>query len=86
MKSREVVGSNVAKIATLFPQCVTERLNKDGKPELAIDFTSSGLNFPMMYSKRGRNAISSRGLISVPLRVLPMNQQTKRFVPMSTLL
>lgn len=38
MKSREVVGSNVAKIATLFPQCVTERLNKDGKPELAIDF------------------------------------------------
>lgn len=26
------------KIAALFPQCVTERLDKDGKPELAIDF------------------------------------------------
>ena len=38
MQSGDFVRSNVAKIATLFPQCVTERLNKDGKPELAIDF------------------------------------------------
>ena len=38
MQSRDVVGGNVQKIAALFPQCVTERLNKDGKPELAIDF------------------------------------------------
>lgn len=38
MQSRNVVGDNVEKIAALFPQCVTERLNKDGKPELAIDF------------------------------------------------
>ena len=38
MKSIDAVDGNVAKIAALFPQCVTERLNKDGKPELAIDF------------------------------------------------
>ena len=38
MKSLDTVDGNVAKIATLFPQCVTERQNKDGKPELAIDF------------------------------------------------
>jgi Adenine specific DNA methylase Mod len=38
MKSLDVVEGNVAKIAALFPHCVTERLNKDGKPELAIDF------------------------------------------------
>ncbi len=38
MQSRDVVGGNVEKIAALFPQCVTERLNKDGQPELAIDF------------------------------------------------
>ncbi|MCM1531800.1 MAG: site-specific DNA-methyltransferase [Bacteroides sp.] len=38
MKSTNAVDSNVAKIAALFPQCVTERLNKSGKPELAIDF------------------------------------------------
>lgn len=38
MQSRDVVGGNVEKIAALFPQCVTERINKDGKPELAIDF------------------------------------------------
>lgn len=38
MQSHDVVGSNIDKIARLFPNCVTERLGKDGKPELAIDF------------------------------------------------
>lgn len=38
MKSLDSADGNVAKIAALFPQCVTERLNKDGRPELAIDF------------------------------------------------
>ncbi len=38
MQSHDVIGSNTHKIAALFPNCVTERLGKDGKPELAIDF------------------------------------------------
>ena len=38
MQSHDVIGSNTRKIAELFPNCVTERLAKDGKPELAIDF------------------------------------------------
>lgn len=38
MQSRDVVVGNVQKIAALFPHCVTERIGKDGKPELAIDF------------------------------------------------
>lgn len=38
MQSLDVVGSNIEKIRQLFPNCVTERLGKDGKPELAIDF------------------------------------------------
>lgn len=38
MQSLDVIGSNIKKIQQLFPNCVTERLNKDGKPELAIDF------------------------------------------------
>ena len=38
MKSLDAVEGNVAKIAALYPNCVTERLNKGGKPELAIDF------------------------------------------------
>ena len=38
MQSHDVIGSNTRKIAQLFPHCVTERLGKDGKPELAIDF------------------------------------------------
>lgn len=38
MQSRDVVGGNVEKIAALFPQCVTERMGRNGKPERAIDF------------------------------------------------
>ena len=38
MKSRNTAEDNVAKIAALFPQCVTERLGKDGTAEFAIDF------------------------------------------------
>ena len=38
MQSRDVIGSNIHKIQTLFPNCVTERMGKDGKPELGIDF------------------------------------------------
>lgn len=38
MESKDIVGSNINKIAQLFPNCVTERKGKDGKTELAIDF------------------------------------------------
>lgn len=38
MQSHDVVGSNIYKIQQLFPNCVTEQLGKNGKPELAIDF------------------------------------------------
>ena len=38
MQSLDVIGSNIQKIAQLFPNCVTERLDKDGKLELVIDF------------------------------------------------
>lgn len=38
MQSFDVIGSNIKKIQKLFPNCVTERLGKNGKPELAIDF------------------------------------------------
>lgn len=38
MQSSDVVVGNVAKIAAMFPQCVTERKNTEGKVERAIDF------------------------------------------------
>ena len=38
MQNFDKTGDNIKKIASLFPQCVTERMGKDGKPELAIDF------------------------------------------------
>lgn len=38
MQSYDAVGANVQKIAQLFPNCVTEILNKDDKPQFAIDF------------------------------------------------
>ena len=38
MHSLDVIGSNIEKIQLLFPNCATERLGKDGKPEESIDF------------------------------------------------
>ena len=38
MKSSDVYSGNIEIIAALFPHCVTERLDKNGNPELAIDF------------------------------------------------
>ncbi len=38
MRSGDTAQRNAARIAALFPQCVTERLGKDGEPELAVDF------------------------------------------------
>lgn len=38
MQSLDVIGSNIKRIQQLFPNCVTERIGKDGKPEMAIDF------------------------------------------------
>lgn len=38
MKTLDAAEGNVEKIAALFPQCVTERIGKDGTAELAIDF------------------------------------------------
>lgn len=38
MQSLDVVGSNIKKIQQLFPNCVTERMGKNGRPKLAIDF------------------------------------------------
>ena len=38
MQSLDVTGSNINKIAQLFPQCVTEHIDKDGKTVRGIDF------------------------------------------------
>lgn len=38
MQSIDKVAANVAKIRELFPNCVTERINNEGKLEHAIDF------------------------------------------------
>ena len=38
MQSMDITSSNIKKIRALFPNCVTERKNADGNPELAVDF------------------------------------------------
>ena len=38
MHSMNKVDANVAQIAALFPNCVTERINGDGKLEKVVDF------------------------------------------------
>ena len=38
MQTTNIVDENIKKIGELFPNCLTERLNDEGKPEAAIDF------------------------------------------------
>ena len=38
MQTHNIVDENIKKIAELFPNCLTERLDENGKPETAIDF------------------------------------------------
>ncbi len=38
MHSPDLTAENIAKIRELFPGCVTEAVNEDGKPRLAVDF------------------------------------------------
>ena len=38
MQTTNIVDENIKKIGDMFPNCLTERLNDEGKPELAIDF------------------------------------------------
>ncbi len=38
LQTHNIVDENIQKIAELFPNCLTERLDEHGKPEAAIDF------------------------------------------------
>ena len=38
MQTTNIVDENIKRIGELFPNCLTERLNNEGKPEVAIDF------------------------------------------------
>ncbi len=38
MQTTNIVDGNIKRIGELFPNCLTERLNDEGKPEMAIDF------------------------------------------------
>ena len=38
MQTTNIVDDNIKRIGDLFPNCLTERLNDEGKPEVAIDF------------------------------------------------
>lgn len=38
MHTPDITDTNIQKIGELFPNCLTERLDENGKPEMAIDF------------------------------------------------
>ena len=38
MQTTNIVDENIKRIGELFPNCLTKRLNDEGKPEVAIDF------------------------------------------------
>ena len=80
MESRDVIGGNIEKIAALFPHCVTERLDKDGKPELAIDFDQLRAELWNDVLETVRSVINSLGPINMPHHALPMKRPPKHFV------
>lgn len=38
LQTTDMVDENIKRIGAMFPNCLTERLNESGKPEMAIDF------------------------------------------------
>lgn len=38
LQTIDMVDENIRRIGELFPNCLTERMNEEGKPEVAIDF------------------------------------------------
>ena len=38
MESKDLTAENIKKIGALFPNCITETVDKDGKPKKAINF------------------------------------------------
>ena len=38
MESKDLTAGNIKKIGALFPNCITETVDKDGKPKKAINF------------------------------------------------
>lgn len=38
MESTDITSQNIEKIAALFPNCITETINENGKPNKAINF------------------------------------------------
>jgi len=38
MQTTNMVDENIKRIGELFPNCLTELLDENGKPEVAIDF------------------------------------------------
>ena len=38
MESKDLTAGNIEKIGALFPNCITETVDKDGKPKKAINF------------------------------------------------
>ena len=44
MQTPDLVDENIEKIGKLFPECITECIGSDGKPEFAVDFDKLRLN------------------------------------------
>ena len=51
MQTTNMVDENIKKIGEMFPNCLTERLNNEGKPEVAIDFDYYHLDLKIEESK-----------------------------------
>ncbi len=72
MHTQDVAEANIEKIGQLFPNCLTERINENGKLEMAIDFDK----LKQELSKATRSVTSSLGQASAKRCVLLTLQAT----------
>lgn len=81
MHSVNKVDENVEKIKKLFPNCVTERKNKDGETVLGVDFEMLKQELSSVVIDKNEERYQLPGRIKSRLFWRRTHRLQKRFVP-----
>ena len=63
LHSPDITQENIAKIAELFPGCVTEAVEQDGKAVLAVDFDQLRQERTLDQTVKSSDTISLAGKV-----------------------
>ena len=83
MQTANVVDENIKRIGEMFPNCLTERLDENGRPEVAIDFDQLRQELSKDIVEGPENAISSPGPISATPSAWPTRPPPTRCAPVA---